>query len=95
MIVLGIDPGLSMAGWGVVYKGNTDKYTCLGYGCIKTYPKDCLADRLKFLFYQTHEIIEKYKPEVVAMEQIFFFKRFKCYSYHRSGKGCINIGCCN
>ena len=74
MIVLGIDPGLSMAGWGVVHKGNTDKYTCLGYGCIKTYPKDCLADRLKFLFYQTHEIIEKYKPEAVAMEQIFFLK---------------------
>ena len=50
MIVLGIDPGLAMPGWGVVYKGKTDKLTCLAYGCMKTYPKDSLADRLKFIF---------------------------------------------
>ena len=36
MIVLGIDPGLAMPGWGVVYKGQTDKLTCLAYGCMKT-----------------------------------------------------------
>ena len=60
MIVLGIDPGLAMPGWGVVYKGQTDKLTCLAYGCMKTYPKDSLADRLKFIFTETQKIVDTY-----------------------------------
>ncbi len=89
MIVLGIDPGLAMPGWGVVYKGQTDKLTCLAYGCMKTYPKDSLADRLKFIFTETQKIVDTYKPEVVAMEDIFFLKGSKVIATIGQARGAL------
>jgi crossover junction endodeoxyribonuclease RuvC len=78
-----------MPGWGVVYKGKTDKLSCLAYGCMQTYPKDSLADRLKFIFTQTQKIVDTYKPEVVAMEDIFFLKGSKVIATIGQARGAL------
>lgn len=77
MVILGIDPGLSMAGWGVVEKGQKDKIKMLEYGCIKTYPSEKLTSRLKYIYDEIQFVISKYKPEVVAIEELFFLKGSK------------------
>ena len=76
MIILGIDPGTSTTGFGVIdYKKR--KLTCLDYGVIETSPKQDMGERLKQLNFDLNEIIKKYKPEMAAVESLFFFKNLK------------------
>jgi len=95
MIVLGIDPGLSMAGWGVVEKGQKDKVKMLEYGCIKTYPTDKLVNRLKYIYDEIQIVISKYKPEVVAIEELFFLKGSKVIASVGQARGAILIAVVN
>lgn len=95
MIVLGIDPGLSMAGWGVVEKGQKDKVKMLEYGCIKTYPTDKLVNRLKYIYDEIQCVISKYKPEVVAIEELFFLKGSKVIASVGQARGAILIAVIN
>lgn len=73
MIIMGLDPGLRKVGWGVIqYKDN--KITHKGNGFIKTDSEAPLAYRLKFISNFLEKIILEYKPEQVAMEEIFVNK---------------------
>ena len=56
---------------------------------MKTYPKDSLADRLKFIFTETQKIVDTYKPEVVAMEDIFFLKGSKVIATIGQARGAL------
>ncbi|MDD5021201.1 MAG: crossover junction endodeoxyribonuclease RuvC [Endomicrobiaceae bacterium] len=95
MIVLGIDPGLSMAGWGVVEKGQKDKIKMLDYGCIKTYPSDKLTCRLKYIYDEIQVVISKYKPEMVAIEELFFLKGSKVIASVGQARGAILMAVIN
>lgn len=75
-IILGLDPGIADTGYGVI-KDDHGKLTCLAYGSIKTSAKDTLSNRLESLHIQLDEIIKKYKPEISAVEQLFFSKNVK------------------
>ncbi len=71
MIILGIDPGLAIVGWGVVdYSGS--KFTVLGYGSIETPAHTDTEDRLLLIYKGLTQIIEKYKPDQMAVEELFF-----------------------
>ncbi len=73
MIILGIDPGLATMGYGVInaVKGN---YSVIDYGAVIT-PKDCtLPQRLKQLEEGVQELIETFKPDNIAIEELFFSK---------------------
>lgn len=73
---MGLDPGIADTGYGIIVcdKGKT---TCLGYGSIKTSPKLEMIDRLEVLDTELKKIITKYKPEIVAVEKLFFNKNVK------------------
>jgi len=76
MIILGIDPGTATTGFGVIdYKKR--KLTCIDYGVIETSPKLDAGERLKQLNFDLNEIIKKHKPEIAAVERLFFFKNLK------------------
>jgi len=68
-IVLGIDPGSRITGWGVI-SAIGQKNTFVASGCIRmdTSP---LPERLKQIFDGISEIIETYQPEQAAIEQVF------------------------
>ena len=73
MIILGIDPGLATMGYGVInaVKGN---YSVIDYGAVVT-PKDCtLPQLLKQLEEGVKELIETFKPDNIAIEELFFSK---------------------
>jgi len=75
MVILGIDPGTTRIGYGVIqYEGNNFK--CLDYGIIKNNGSDKL-----FNFKNTDkvlsELIEKHKPSLAAVEKLYFFNNQK------------------
>ena len=71
MIILGIDPGLAIVGWGVI-EYNASKFKVLGYGSIETPAKTATEDRLLLIYKGLRQIIEKYKPDQMAVEELFF-----------------------
>jgi crossover junction endodeoxyribonuclease RuvC len=71
MRVLGIDPGSETLGWGVVKKdGNF--YRLLGYGTVKSSPKERFSKRLLKINAGLEEVIEMYQPEVLSIEEAFY-----------------------
>lgn len=71
MIILGIDPGLAIVGWGVVeYKAS--KMVTLGYGSIDTPAHTPTEDRLLMIYKGLEQIINKYRPDEMAVEELFF-----------------------
>ena len=76
MIILGIDPGLNNTGYGLI-KCEKKKIDLIDYGCILTYKKDTFALRIKKIYYKIKELIEKYNPHEVAIEEIFFNKNVR------------------
>lgn len=76
MVILGIDPGLAIVGYGVIeVLGN--KYGVLDYGIITTDKDLYIPERLKLIYDELSLIINKYNPEDVAMEELFFNKNVK------------------
>ena len=71
MIILGIDPGYAIVGWGVI-EYNGSKFKTLGYGSINTPAGLEPAERLLMVYRGMNEIIQKYKPDQIAVEELFF-----------------------
>lgn len=73
MIVLGIDPGTAMTGYGIVERtGSTLR--AIDYGCIETTPAWTLPQRLMAIHEVITALIETHRPELVAVERLFFSK---------------------
>lgn len=73
MRILGIDPGLATMGWGVI---ETDGYRerLVQYGALITYPRDTFPTRLDSLYTGVKGLIDTFKPDEIAFEELFFSK---------------------
>jgi len=71
MRILGIDPGLATTGYGLIdYQKN--QFRVIQYGVIRTQSKLPMPDRLKKINECMKQLIHQYKPENVAVEELFF-----------------------
>lgn len=87
--ILGIDPGSTTIGYGVIeYLKETDKPLTLGYGYIDLKNND-KGDRLLQLYKDTKELFRTYKPDYIAIENVFFFKNAKTITTVLQSKGVI------
>lgn len=76
MIILGIDPGIALVGYGVIdYDGN--HLRCLEYGCISTPAGTPLPDRLLIIAKEMDQIIDQFQPDEVSFEELFFYHNQK------------------
>lgn len=71
MKVLGIDPGYAIIGYGVVGFDNL-RFKPIEYGAITTPAKTLFTDRLEKIFSGVTSVLEKYNPDAVAIEKLFF-----------------------
>lgn len=79
MVILGIDPGYAIVGWGVIEYYHSH-FRVLGYGAITTPADSPFPQRLQTIYNDMCYIFEKYKPEVMSMEKLFLqFKPKDCY----------------
>ncbi len=70
MRILGVDPGTALLGYGVV-EGDRDPIL-LAFGVVETRPDRPMPDRLVFLFDHLSDLISTHRPDVMAIEQLFF-----------------------
>lgn len=71
MIILGIDPGLAITGYGLVEEKDTS-VTYISSGCIRTAKGTPVTVRLNRIFEGVIELIEKYRPHSLALEKLYF-----------------------
>lgn len=74
MLVLGLDPGLAITGYGLVRESSNGDLALVGYGAITTYAGQPMPDRLLAIDRELETLLLRYRPEVVAIEELFFCK---------------------
>jgi crossover junction endodeoxyribonuclease RuvC len=70
-VVLGVDPGVSRCGYGVVRRDRTT-FAAVAYGVIRTEPSDELSIRLAALLHELGALIEEFRPQALAVERVLF-----------------------
>ena len=76
MVILGIDPGFARVGWGVIEVQNSE-FRIQNYGCIETSKDSDSYERLVDVYEQVLKIVKKYKPDALAIEELFFTNNAK------------------
>lgn len=78
--ILGLDPGLANLGFGAISCESNqtnlqpDSVNLLDFGVITTSAKTEMAQRLRTLYEDLHTLIEEFKPDLVAIEKLFFYR---------------------
>ncbi len=92
MRVLGIDPGYALVGYGLIdYDGYNSKI--VDYGVVSTPKEETLPNRLFVIYKTLKKIIEIYKPDVVSIEELFYFKNQKTIIPVAEARGVIVLTC--
>ncbi|MBL7174686.1 MAG: crossover junction endodeoxyribonuclease RuvC [Desulfobacteraceae bacterium] len=76
MLVLGVDPGSRVTGYGLVEKEN-NQMTCIHAGTISSPAKLPFYERIHKIFQSMVEIMDHYRPQEMAIEDVFFAKNVK------------------
>lgn len=71
MIVLGIDPGYAIVGYGVIEVKN-NRYRTLEHGAVTTQAGEDFNRRLEIIYDGVSAILAQYKPDAVSVEKLFF-----------------------
>jgi crossover junction endodeoxyribonuclease RuvC len=71
MRILGIDPGIGRTGWGIVDVVGANLHA-EDYGCFETPKEQIMGERLASLYSEIIAIIEKYQPQSLGIEELFF-----------------------
>lgn len=71
MLILGIDPGYAIVGWGVLRCEN-GKFSPVGFGSIQTAAGQKVEERLRQIHEGMCEIIDRYHPDVMSVEELFW-----------------------
>lgn len=76
MIIMGIDPGLAATGYGVI-KEEEEALESLSFGCIRTGAGVEKTKRYCEIYDRVMEILGEFKPDILAVESLFFNKNTK------------------
>lgn len=90
MIILGVDPGTAICGYGIIKK-NGQELVLIDYGCIKTDKADEMPKRLSQIRKGLVKVIKEHRPDCLATEDIFFFKNQKTAVAIGQAKGVIML----
>lgn len=93
MRIIGIDPGFAITGYGVIdYIGN--KFKLIDCGAITTKAGESFPLRLAKIHTDLTELIKKYKPEAISVEELFFNQNTKTAIQVAHARGVIvTVGC--
>lgn len=92
MIILGIDPGYDRLGLAIIEKKN-NKENILFSTCIETNKKDSVIDRIFFIGQEINKLIKEYRPEILAIETLYFNKNTKTAMGVSEARGVVIYEC--
>ncbi|MFH1594241.1 MAG: crossover junction endodeoxyribonuclease RuvC [Candidatus Omnitrophota bacterium] len=93
MVILGIDPGLNITGYGVIEAGK--RAILKEAGVIRTSNKDSISVRLRDIYNNLSDIVNEYKPEVFVLEKLYSHYKHPVTSIlmgHARGVVCLIAG---
>ncbi|MDR1702286.1 MAG: crossover junction endodeoxyribonuclease RuvC [Sporomusaceae bacterium] len=88
MLVMGIDPGIAICGYGLV-KQSGSSLTPVEYGVIRTGADCATAERLVKIFQDVDFLIKNYRPALIGVEELFFAKNVKTAMVVGEARGVI------
>jgi len=77
MLVLGIDPGIAITGYGLVRSSERGELECAAYGTVTTPAGLTEGERLNILFRELSQLLQDHTPESSAVEKLFFQKNVR------------------
>ena len=90
MVILGIDPGYAIVGWGVIdYTAN--RFQVIAYGAVTTEAKTPFSERLEMVYDGIQDIKKKYKPDALAIEKLFYNTNAKTVIDVAQARGVITL----
>lgn len=90
MIILGIDPGYAIVGYGIIdYRNN--HFSVIDYGSILTDAKTPFNLRLEKIYDELSDIIDRYKPEAMSLEKLFYNNNAKTVIDVSQARGVIML----
>jgi len=86
LIILGIDPGYAILGYGVI-EADGPRIRAVDYGVIETKAGQPFSERLEKLYLGMRQLINLYKPDHVAFEELFFYRNVNTALPVGAGRG--------
>jgi crossover junction endodeoxyribonuclease RuvC len=95
VIVLGIDPGTAVTGYGVVKGDRAAPPHLIECGIIRTKPRDPLALRLQEIYNGVVELIQKHRPDALSIEDVFYARNVRTTIVLGHARGVIMLAAAN
>ena len=86
MIILGIDPGYAILGYGII-DSDGKSIKPVDFGVVETTKNESFPQRLERLYLGTRQLIELYRPEHIVFEELFFARNTKTAIQVSAGRG--------
>ena len=90
--ILGIDPGLATMGWGVI-EADGYREKLVQYGALITYPRDTFPTRLRCVYTGVQGLLQTFKPDEIAFEELFFSKNVTTGIQVGGARGVALVAC--
>jgi crossover junction endodeoxyribonuclease RuvC len=91
LIILGIDPGTAVTGYGVVSRSDDGAVSLLECGVIRTASRAPLPERLRDIYEGVNELLARHRPDAVAVEGVFFGKNVRTAVVLGHARGAILV----
>lgn len=92
MLILGIDPGTATTGFGLIQvDGKSDRLQLLHFGWIKTDKDELREKRLVVIYKEIAALLKKHKPDILAIERLFFATNAKTAMAVSEATGVIRL----
>lgn len=89
MIIIGVDPGSVITGYAIIKKNKDRCLEVVDFGCIITDKFATTGERLKKIHREITKLIRQHKPDIMSIENLFFFKNLKTVMPVSQTKGVI------
>jgi crossover junction endodeoxyribonuclease RuvC len=95
VIVLGIDPGTAVTGYGIVKGDRALPPKLIECGVIRTKPRDPLASRLQEIYEGVSELIKRHRPDALSVEDVFYARNVRTTVVLGHARGVILLAAAN